>query len=488
MEFLYLSIILASLSILITIFSLRHRSNDGVKLPPGSFGWPIIGESIEFLFGKPENFVNYRMTKYSQEIFKTKIFGEKTAVICGPNGNKFLFSNERKIFTGFLPHSKQKLFLSSKPEPVAAPPVPPPHAVVAVAAVAADDVKEVIRTPGFFKPEALSSYLGIIDSISQQHLKTQWEGKDELKVYPLAKTLTLSIACRIFLGMENPDRITRLVRYFDDVTLGLHSIMVNFPGTNFYRAGKATDAIRRELMVVVRERRAAMLGSEGAMKQDILSHMIVVSDPTGKGMGEAEIADKIMGLLVAGYANVAVTISFFMKFVGESPDIYNKVLSEQLEISKDKKTGKLLDWNDMSKMKYSWNVMCEVMRVVPPQQGTFREVLTDFTYAGYTIPKGWKVYWTVNTTNKNSKYFRDPEKFDPSRYEGGEAPAPYTYVPFGGGPRLCPGKEYARLVVLTFIHNVVKKYKWEVLFPKEKVLGDMVPMPEKGVPIRLHPH
>ncbi|KAL7241792.1 hypothetical protein ACSBR1_014387 [Camellia fascicularis] len=303
-------------------------------------------------------------------------------------------------------------------------------------------------------------------------------------VYPLAKTLTLSIACRIFLGMENPDRIARLVHYFDNVTLGLHSIMVNFPGTNFYRASKAVDAIRRELMVVVRERRADMVGGGGAMKQDILSHMIVVSDPTGKGMGDAEIADTMMGLLAAGYTNVAVTISFFMKFVGESPDIYNKVLSEQLEISKDKKTGELLDWNDMWKMKYSWNVMCEVMGLVPPQQGTFREVLTDFTYAGYTIPKGWK---TVNTTNKNSKYFRDPEKFDSSWYEGGEASVPYMYVSFGA-PRLCLGKEYARLVVLTFIHNVVKKYKWEVLFPKEKVLGDMVPMPKKGVPIRLHPH
>ncbi|KAL7211137.1 hypothetical protein ACSBR2_014089 [Camellia fascicularis] len=155
MEFLYLSVILAFLSILVTIFSLRHRSNDGVKLPSGSFGWPIIGESIEFLFGKLENFVKYKMKKYSREIFKTKIFGEKTAVICGPNGNKFLFSNERKIFTGFLPHSKQKLFLSSKLEPTAAPSVPPPQVV---AAVAANDVKEVIRTHGFFKPEALSSY------------------------------------------------------------------------------------------------------------------------------------------------------------------------------------------------------------------------------------------------------------------------------------------------------------------------------------------
>lgn len=86
----------------------------------------------------------------------------------------------------------------------------------------------------------------------------------------------------------------------------------------------------------------------------------------------------------------------------------------------------------------------------------------------------------------NPTYFKEAEKFNPSRFEEGEGQIPYTYLPFGGGPRTCPGKEYARLATLAFVHNVVNKYKWEVLFPDEKVTGDMMPTPEKGLPIRLH--
>uniref|UniRef100_A0A5B7ADD7 Putative beta-amyrin 28-oxidase-like n=1 Tax=Davidia involucrata TaxID=16924 RepID=A0A5B7ADD7_DAVIN len=435
MEFLLLSVSLALLvfSLVISIFAFTRRSN--VKLPPGSFGWPIMGETIEFLFGKPEHFVGERMKKYSPDIFKTHILGEKTAVICGPNGHKFLFSNEQKLFTAFRPHPMQKLFRSYQNKETQSSAPPPSQ-------MARTDETKVIRSPGFLKPEALVRYLGKMDSMTQQQLQTSWEGRDEVKAFGLCKTITLTLACRFFLGIDNPERIAKLVSNFDDVTVGMHSITLNIPGTIFYRANRAAAAIRKELLAVIKEKKAAM--ATGAPMQDILSHMIVASDPTGKFMPEAEIADKIMGLLTAGYSTVATTMTLFMKYVGERPDIYNKILKEQSEVSACKKAGELLEWDDLQKMKYSWNVVCEVMRFNPPLQGTFRDVLTDFTYAGYTIPKGWKVYWTVSTTNMNPEYFREPEKFDPSRYEEGENSVPYTYVPFGGGPRMCPGKEYAR--------------------------------------------
>ncbi|KAB1210952.1 Protopanaxadiol 6-hydroxylase [Morella rubra] len=123
------------------------------------------------------------------------------------------------------------------------------------------------------------------------------------------------------------------------------------------------------------------------------------------------------------------------------------------------------------------------MGLLPPGPGAFREVTTELTYAGYKIPKGWKAFWTVST-HKDPQYFPNPEKFDPSRFEG-KGPAPYTFVPFGGGPRMCIGKEYARVEILTFLHNVVTKFKWEKVDPNEKIKYEPAPVPVNGLLVRL---
>ena len=67
------------------------------------------------------------------------------------------------------------------------------------------------------------------------------------------------------------------------------------------------------------------------------------------------------------------------------------LFSEQEEIARSKSTGEFLTWEDLTKMKYTWRVAMETLRVVPPVFGSFRKALKDIEYGGYLIPKGWQV-------------------------------------------------------------------------------------------------
>jgi cytochrome P450 len=65
--------------------------------------------------------------------------------------------------------------------------------------------------------------------------------------------------------------------------------------------------------------------------------------------------------------------------------------AEHEEIAKSKSKGELLTWEDLGKMKYTWNVALEALRMFPPIFGGFRKAVKDIEYDGYIIPEGWQV-------------------------------------------------------------------------------------------------
>ncbi|XP_030969514.1 beta-amyrin 28-monooxygenase-like [Quercus lobata] len=477
MELFFLSgvILFAFIASLSVVFLLYHKSYAShPNLPRGKMGLPFIGESLEYLStgrkGHPEKFIYDRMAKFSSEVFKTSIFGEPVVVMCNTAGNKFLYSNENKLVTAWWPSSVNKIFPSS------------------LQTSSNEESKKMRKMlPNFMKPEALQRYIGIMDTIARRHFEAGWEGKQEVTVFPLAKNYTFWLACRLFLSIEDPKHVAKFADPFTVLASGILSIPIDLPGTPFNRAIKASNLIRKELRAIIKQRKIDLAENKASPTQDILSHMLLASDENGQFMAEMDIADKILGLLIGGHDTASAAVTFVVKYLAELPEIYNEVLKEQMEIAKSKEPGELLNWDDIQKMRYSWNVACEVMRLAPPLQGAFREAINDFVFAGFSIPKGWKLYWSANSTHRNPEYFPEPEKFDPSRFEG-NGPRPYSYVPFGGGPRMCPGKEYARLEILVFMHNVVKRFNWEKLLPDEKIIVNPMPIPAKGLPVRLIPH
>ncbi|KAA8538612.1 hypothetical protein F0562_028194 [Nyssa sinensis] len=394
------------------------------------------------------------------------------AVFCGPAGNKFLFSNETKLLTSWWPQSMKKALLF---------PSFVENSLKEVSALKRSFMHDIL------KPEALKHYIPVMDSMARQHLKAEWTPHKQVKISPLSKKYTFALACKLFMSIEDPKHVERLAKPFTLVTSGMFSVPIDLPGTAYNGAIKGGKMVRAELLAIIRQRKKELSENKDLVFEDLLSRMLLVTDEDGNFLNEMEISNNIIGLLVASHETTSTAVTFVLNYLAELPHIFSEVYKEQMEIAKSKGSDELLNWEDIEKMKYSWNVARESLRLAPPGQGAFREAITDFTFAGFTILKGWKTFWTVHSTHKNPKYFPNPEEFNPSRFEG-SGPAPYTFVPFGGGPRMCPGKEYARLEILVFMYNVVTKFKIEKAIPNEKIIFHASPTPMSGVPVHLHPH
>uniref|UniRef100_A0A0R0IST5 Uncharacterized protein n=1 Tax=Glycine max TaxID=3847 RepID=A0A0R0IST5_SOYBN len=205
-----------------------------------------------------------------------------------------------------------------------------------------------VKTLGILKPEGISRYIGNkIEPTMHQHFTTHWEGKKEVKVYPLVKAFTLTLA----LMNQN-------ARKFEDLYFGIHSVPVNFTGFIYHRALKAAAAIRKKIQFL---------------------------------MPRLEISNIIMGLMNFSHMPIAITQAFMIKHIGQRPAIYQKILSEYADIKKSKGSNAALDWDSRQKLKYTWVVAQETMRLYPTAPGALREAITDITYEGFTIPKGWEV-------------------------------------------------------------------------------------------------
>lgn len=306
------SSIIASICVLL-FFAFRYsKSYSKTNLPPGSFGWPIIGETFAFINETQQKFVGDRMKRHSPKLFKTNILGEPTVVFCGIAGHKFIASNEEKLFLAWRPHSMQKLFRSSYQKASS-------HATIPRA-----DAVQIYRAPGFLKPEALVRYIETMDSLVQEHLKLHWDAQSTVEVYHLAQLLVMTLSASLFTGLQdNQGRTAKFAELMNNITSGLHTVSLNVPGTTFHCAMKAADAMRKEILLLIKEKKSAM--SSGIKMHDIMSFMLFNADPTGTSVPENEVADKVMGLMAGGFHSPSMATSFLIKYLGENPEICDQV-------------------------------------------------------------------------------------------------------------------------------------------------------------------
>ena len=125
--------------------------------------------------------------------------------------------------------------------------------------------------------------------------------------------------------------------------------------------------------------------------------------------------------------------------------------------------------------------MCETFRLHTPSARVVRDTAHDIQVCGVTIPKGTDVTIPIHGVHRLSEYWPEPEKFDPERFsaENKKQIVPYTYLPFGQGPRNCVGMRLALMEVKMATVVLLQNFR---LNPSEKL--EIPPTVSKGVTLK----
>jgi cytochrome P450 len=176
--------------------------------------------------------------------------------------------------------------------------------------------------------------------------------------------------------------------------------------------------------------------------KDLLARLIGARDEqTGVGMSAQEVRDHIITMFMAGHETTAMAMTWAWFLLSQHPAQEAKLHAELKAVL----GGRAPTHDDLGKLTYSRMVIEESMRIYPTVPALEREALAEDTLSGMPVPKGSTVMIVPWVLHRHQKLWKNPGRFDPERFSAEQSAARprFSYLPFGGGRRICIGAAFA---------------------------------------------
>ncbi|KAM4110458.1 hypothetical protein ACB094_03G196900 [Castanea mollissima] len=431
-------------------------------LPPGTMGWPIFGETVDFLKYGPD-FMKKKRAKFGS-VFKTHLLGCPTVISLNQELNRYVLMNEGK---GLVPgYPKSMLDVMGKTN------------IAAVHGSAHKFIRGALLT--LIGPEAIrDQLLPEIDKFMRNFINN-WDGKT-IDIQEKAIEMAFYAAFRQIIKAEYDLICKAFKAEFDKVATASLSLPINIPGTNYYEGLQARKKIHI-LLKQIMEKRSASRKTHDDMFAELIGN-----EKSRYHLSEEQIFDQIFAILYSGYETVSVTSMMAIKFLHDHPKALQELREEHLAIRERKKPEEPIDWNDYKSMSFTRAVILETSRLATVVNGVLRKTTQDLELNGFFIPKGWRIYVFTRDINYDPHLYPKPFTFNPWRWMDKSLESHSYCFLFGAGGRLCPGKELGLVKVSTFLHYFVTKYRWEEVGEVEIIKFPRVEVPN-GLHVRVSKH
>jgi cytochrome P450 len=195
---------------------------------------------------------------------------------------------------------------------------------------------------------------------------------------------------------------------------------------------------------------------------DLISSLIAATDAdTGERMTDQQLRDEVITLFLAGHETTANALSWTWYLLSKYPEVERKLFSELEQVL----GGRAPTLSDLTNLQYTRMVIDESIRLYPPAWLISRTAREDDVIDGVMIPAGSIAFLSPYVTHRHPAYWDNPEGFDPERFSKHnlEDRPDFAYFPFGGGPRLCIGNNFALMEAQLVMATLVQHFRVELV-------------------------
>ncbi len=266
------------------------------------------------------------------------------------------------------------------------------------------------------------------------------------------------------------DRVNRLVKF---------PTWVPVPSNLRFRHGMRI--VESALDAIITDRRRT-----GEDRGDLLSMLLQAQDVEGDGTGmsDRQLRDEAVTLFMAGHETTANTLAWIWYLLSLHPEVEAKLHAELDDVL----DGRPPEVADLPRLVYTDRVVTETLRVMPTVWLLGREATEPTEIGGYRVPRGMTLWMSQWVIQRDPRWFDDPESFLPDRWADDLARRVhrYAYFPFGGGPRVCIGNQFAQMEAVLLLATIARRFR--PLVPVGTVVKPVATMtlrPENGLPVVL---
>lgn len=314
-----------------------------------------------------------------------------------------------------------------------------------------DHYRELMEPP--LHPSRLASYTQIMIEQTDR-VSSTWRQGEIVDMLVESRKIALLIIMQTLFSKDVWDDLTQLwkpiLKTIQYISPGMWILWRRLPRLGYTKHLRALDEY---LYGIIAERRKHSPETPEASKEgspDLLQHLI------DAGLSDDVIRDQMLTMLIAGHDTSTALLAWTFALLGQNPDIHAQLV-EELDT---REKSVLLD-----------QVIKESLRLYPPIHIGNRRVAKDMEFTDGDIPAGERMFYSIYLTHRDPSLWENAEEFCPERHARGRKTPPFSYIPFGGGPRACIGAAFGQAEGRLIMARLLKTHTFE--FTNHKIHAHM---------------